>query len=219
MTIGRRIHPTPLRSESEGATSVARRMSGRSPTAMFPRPRDVGDSVSVPVPVGDSGSMSRYQIVLLRIGPTGSGYRPSTGQTIVRKSPLWCDGASPDSGSESLGPLQRREGGPPDHRQTGAFSLPAATDDLGSTVEKGQAPGAEAMGRADGLPVARGKHLPGRPLCSPSRDSNDEGELRLMARPGDRSDRRSPSPLHSTEAVDCDDSVVWVRSSSCGSEY
>ena len=105
---------------------------------MFPGPLDVGASVSVPVPVGDSGSMSRYQIVLLCIGPTGSGYRPSTGQTIVRKGPPCWDGASPDSESESLGQLQRKEAARRTTGQTAVFRLPGAvSNDVGSTVENG----------------------------------------------------------------------------------
>jgi hypothetical protein len=75
------------------------------------------------------------------------------------------------------------------------------------------------MGRANGLPVVRESNSLGS-LCAAQSGLDDGGEVCLMAQPGDRSDRWSPRPPHSTQAaIDCDGSVVWVRSSSCGSEY
>ena len=145
---------TPDRSPSVAGSTPPRsvpRVRGRPPLhegcpgdrrrLCFPDPGTSGPRSSVPVPVGDSGSMSRYQIVLLCIGPTGSGYRPSTGQTIVRKSPPCCDGASPDSGSESLGQLQRKEAARRTTGQTAVFRLPGGKRRRGIHRRERPAPG------------------------------------------------------------------------------
>lgn len=163
-------------------TSVTRRVSGRSPTATSAGLRDVDASVSVPVaiPVGDSGGISRYQIVLPYVGPTGSGYRPSTGQTIVKKGPL-CR----IRGVAGL--------------QLSAFR--ATTDDVGSTIDKTPHLGQRRWAKKA---VPLGAHqLLGQPLCIPvPRDSNDGGEHVCWLSPVTAPIAQLQDPTHSTEAID-----------------